>query len=85
MIFDAVRDGERAELGLLVDAVSEVLDIAADALEPPPGFGASVRREFIQAIGRVARGFVIVLDPDRAFDVAEMGALCAAAHSEAPA
>ena len=31
VIFDAMREGERVELGLLVDAVSEVIDIAADA------------------------------------------------------
>ncbi|MEO7336366.1 MAG: chemotaxis protein CheW, partial [Caldimonas sp.] len=29
VIFDALRNGERVELGLLVDAVSEVIDIAA--------------------------------------------------------
>ncbi|MDE2396328.1 MAG: chemotaxis protein CheW [Burkholderiales bacterium] len=82
VIFDAIRDGERADLGLLVDSVSEVIDIAADALDSPPSFGASVRREFIRAIARVAQRFVIVLDPDKAFDVAEMGALCESASAE---
>ena len=50
VIFDSIRDGERTELGLMVDAVSEVVDIAADALEPAPNFGTSVRRDFIQAL-----------------------------------
>jgi purine-binding chemotaxis protein CheW len=81
VIFDSVRDGERVELGLLVDAVSEVLDIAADAVEPPPNFGSSVRREFIRGMGKLDSRFVIILEPDRAFDVDEMSALCTSAQA----
>jgi purine-binding chemotaxis protein CheW len=80
VIFDALRGGERAELGLLVDAVSEVIDIAADAIEPPPNFGGSVRRDFIRGMGKVDGRFVVILEPDRAFDVDEMAQLCAAAQ-----
>lgn len=71
--------GERVELGLLVDAVSEVIEIAAEAIEPPPSFGTALRRDFIHGMGRVGERFVVVLDPDRAFDVEEMAGLCAAA------
>lgn len=77
VIFDSMRDGERTELGLMVDAVSEVVDIAADAVEPPPNFGTSVRRDFIHAIAKRGERFVIVLEPDRAFDVDDMAQLCA--------
>ncbi len=78
VIFDAVREGERVELGLLVDAVSEVIEIPAAQIEPPPSFGTAVRRDFIQGMGKVADRFVIVLDPDRAFDLSEMAELCEA-------
>jgi purine-binding chemotaxis protein CheW len=77
VIFDAVRDGERVELGLLVDAVSEVIEIAPEAIEPPPNFGTAVRRDFIRGMGKVASRFVVILEPDRAFDVNEMATLCA--------
>ncbi len=76
VIFDALRDGERTELGLMVDAVSEVVEIADDAIEPPPNFGTSVRRDFIRAIGKRGDRFVVLLEPDRAFDVDEMAQLC---------
>lgn len=82
VIFDALREGERIELGLLVDAVSEVIDIATEAIEPPPNFGASVRRDFIRGMGKVADGFVVILEPDRAFDVNEMAVLCESAQAE---
>ncbi|MDE2276295.1 MAG: chemotaxis protein CheW [Burkholderiales bacterium] len=78
VIFDAVRDGERVELGLMVDAVSEVIEITAANIEPPPNFGTAVRRDFIRGMGKVASRFVIILEPDRAFDVGEMAALCEA-------
>jgi len=80
VIFDALRAGERVELGLLVDAVSEVIDIAPDAIEPPPNFGAAVRRDFIRGMGKVDGRFVIILEPDRAFDVEEMAQLCESAQ-----
>ncbi|MGD9835089.1 MAG: chemotaxis protein CheW [Piscinibacter sp.] len=76
VIFDSLRDGERTELGLMVDAVSEVVDLASDAIEPPPNFGTSVRRDFIRAIGKRGDRLVVLLDPDRAFDVDEMAQLC---------
>ncbi len=80
VIFDALRDGERVELGLMVDAVSEVIEIAAAQIEPPPNFGTTVRRDFIQGMGKVGSRFVIVLDPDHAFDVGEMAEMCAASQ-----
>lgn len=76
VIFDAMRDGDRVELGLLVDAVSEVVDIPAADIEPTPDFGTAVRRDFILGMGRRDQRFVVLLDPDRAFDVEDMAALC---------
>jgi len=83
VIFDAMRAGERAELGLLVDAVSEVIEIPAAQIEPPPAFGGSVRRDFIQGMGKVGGRFVVILEPDRALDVDEMATLCEAAQADA--
>lgn len=84
VIFDAVRQiegqAERVELGLMVDAVSEVIDIAAAQIEPPPNFGTTVKRDFIRGMGKVAERFVIILEPDRAFDVTEMAEICAASQ-----
>ena len=85
VVFDAVRSGERTELGLLVDAVSEVIKIAPGQIEPPPDFGTTVRRDFIRGMGKVASRFVIILEPDRALDVHEMASLCEAAQAGATA
>lgn len=80
VIFDSLRHDERVELGLLVDAVSEVIDIAPAEIEPPPNFGTAVRRDFIRGMGKVDHRFVIILEPDKAFDVNEMAELCESAQ-----
>ncbi len=50
--------------GLLVDAVKEVVQIAPEALEAPPGAIAGARGAFIAALARHAGEIVIVLDLD---------------------
>ena len=76
VIFDASRQGERCELGLLVDSVSEVVDIPATQIEPVPDFGTAVQRDFIRGIGKLQDRFVILLEPDQAFDIEAMAQLC---------
>jgi purine-binding chemotaxis protein CheW len=83
VIFDSVRSGERVELGVLVDAVSEVIKLAPGDIEPPPDFGSAVRRDFIHGVGKVGTRFVILLQPDRALDVQEMAELCDRAQGAA--
>lgn len=75
IVFDASREGERIELGLMVDAVSEVVTIPADQIEPPPQFGTPIRRDFIQGLGKVQGAFVVILEPGRALDVDDMAGI----------
>ena len=49
-------------MGVVVDRVSEVLDIAETAIEPPPSFGTSVDTGFILGIGKAKDKVVILLD-----------------------
>jgi purine-binding chemotaxis protein CheW len=65
----------RQVVGVLVDAVNEVLDIAHDAIESPPAFGSRIRADFIRGIGKVDEKFVILLDVDQVFSVDELAAL----------
>lgn len=80
VIVESVRDGERTELGLMVDAVSEVITLEPGQVEPPPTFGGSTRRDFIAGMGRCADRFLVLLDPDRTLDIAEMASLCEASQ-----
>ena len=82
IIFDAQREHERVELGLMVDAVSEVIEIPASQIEPPPQFGSAVKRDFIKGMGKVDGKFVIILDPEKALDVDEMADLVERAQED---
>ncbi len=75
IIFDVGPEGDRVELGLLVDAVSEVIDIAASQIEPPPQFGTTIQREFIRGLGKVGSEFIVILEPERALNIDDMVAL----------
>jgi len=68
-------------LGVVVDAVNEVLEIPGSEIEPPPSFGASIRADFIQGMGKVRGKFVIILDADRVLCVEELEMLTHAAAS----
>lgn len=72
VIFDARSQGERQELGVMVDAVSEVIAIAQSQIEPPPQFGTTVAREFVKGIGKVEAGFIPILEPDKALSMDDM-------------
>jgi purine-binding chemotaxis protein CheW len=52
-------------MGIIVDEVSEVLDIEKDQIEPPPSFGADIRTDFILGMGKVNQKVVTMLDIDR--------------------
>lgn len=54
--------------GLIVDRVSEVLDIEADQIEPPPSLGASTNTSFILGMGKVGDRVKILLQIDRVVD-----------------
>ena len=66
---------DRKVVGLVVDAVNEVLDIAPADIEPSPSFGAHVRSDFIQGVGKVRGKFVLLLDVNRALSLDEIGAM----------
>jgi purine-binding chemotaxis protein CheW len=57
-------DGEDGPfvIGILVDAVNAVLDIPAAEIEPAPSFGAQVRADLLQGIGKVNGRFVLLLN-----------------------
>ena len=52
-------------IGVVVDAVNEVLDLPAADIEPPPSFGAAIRSDFIHGMGKIKGRFVILLDVDK--------------------
>ncbi|MGQ9659232.1 MAG: chemotaxis protein CheW [Thermochromatium sp.] len=62
-------------LGMLVDEVKNILEIAREDIKPPPEFGSEIRTDFIQAMGRMDDVFVIILSVDHVLSLQELSAL----------
>jgi purine-binding chemotaxis protein CheW len=72
-------DESKQDIGVMVDSVSEVLEIPRSEIEPPPAFGAKIRVDFIQGMGKVDGKFVILLDANKVLSVDELSMLGQAA------
>lgn len=77
VIVEIASEKGRQEMGIVVDAVSEVLEIPAGEIEPPPEFGANIRIDFISGMGKVNGNFVVLLDVDRVLSLDEVAILSA--------
>ncbi len=75
VIFDGTSEGEKVELGLMVDSVSEVIDIESSNIEAPPLFGTTISRDFIQGIGKVAGDFITILEAHRTLNIDDLATL----------
>jgi purine-binding chemotaxis protein CheW len=72
VMVELMVDDESVVLGIIADAVSQVLDLAESDIEPAPSFGTSVDTRFIQGMAEAGKKFVIILDVDRALDATEL-------------
>jgi purine-binding chemotaxis protein CheW len=52
-------------VGVLVDGVSEVLEIADQDIEPVPALGTRVPREFLQGMAKAKGNLLSIMDADR--------------------
>lgn len=67
----------RRDLGVVVDGVSDVIDIKSADLKPAPDLGSQVSTEFIQGLTTVGDNMVMLLDIDRLVggDIGDVAAL----------
>ncbi|HUL23917.1 MAG TPA: chemotaxis protein CheW [Thermodesulfobacteriota bacterium] len=72
IVVHLTRESQEMIMGIIVDEVSEVLDIDQDQIEPPPSFGADIRTDFILGMGKVNQRVVTMLDIDRVLSEREI-------------
>ncbi|WP_417066798.1 chemotaxis protein CheW [Niveibacterium terrae] len=65
----------RQQLGMTVDSVNEVLDIPTCDIKDVPEFGARIRGDFIEGMGRIGDEFVVLINPDRVLSLDEISVL----------
>jgi purine-binding chemotaxis protein CheW len=65
IVVEISQNGRKRSTGIVVDRVSEVLDIAGEHIEGAPQFGSNVDTAFILGMGKVGESVKILLDIDR--------------------
>jgi purine-binding chemotaxis protein CheW len=66
-------------MGVVVDTVSEVLNIKAADIEETPSFGAAMNTNYILGMAKAEKGVKILLDIDKVISAQELGILQEAA------
>ncbi len=75
-------DGETTVLGALADSVQEVFDMDAADVEPAPKLGTQLNTEFLIGMGKKDDDFVLLLDIDKVFNLAELEAVISGKDSD---
>ena len=75
IVVEAEFDGESVLMGVVVDGVSEVLDIQAEEIEDAPAFGTNVDTNFILGIGKVKDTVKILLDIDAVLTASDLSVM----------
>ncbi len=82
IVVQIVQDEQKMTMGIIVDEVSEVINISAEQIEPPPSFGAAVDTAFILSMGKIGQKVLTMLDIDRVLSNSEIAQLEAARPAE---
>jgi purine-binding chemotaxis protein CheW len=54
----------QVQMGIVVDTVSEVINIRAENIEPAPNFGARLKIDYIRGMAKTKGRVIIILDID---------------------
>jgi len=72
IIVEIVNDHGNTIMGLLTDDVKQVIDLAADDIEPPPSFGTKIDLTYLLGMGDLGDRFALILDIDRVLTALEL-------------
>ncbi|HNY31609.1 MAG TPA: chemotaxis protein CheW [Fibrobacteria bacterium] len=75
VIVEIEYDGAAHSLGILVDAVDEVLAVERSRIEPKPTFGTKIRSDFVDGLLNLEKRFVVTLDIQQVLSIDELATL----------
>ena len=65
IVVQVARDNLTITMGLVVDEVSEVMDVSDNDIEPAPDMGSAVDAMFILGMAKAEDRVIILLDVDK--------------------
>ncbi|MCP4695677.1 MAG: purine-binding chemotaxis protein CheW [Gammaproteobacteria bacterium] len=72
VVAEVSAGSETVTMGVVVDAVKDVVTLLAQDLEPAPSFGSRIRADFIRNIGKLKEGFITLLDEEQVLSIKEL-------------
>lgn len=75
IVVEIEGENDVIRLGIVVDAVSEVLNIKDEQIEGAPNFGSALKTDFILGMAKVENSVKILLDIDRVLNEQDIAAL----------
>ena len=62
VIVDGEVEGQSTSMGVMADAVSQVMDIAAGDVQEVPTFGTRIKVDYLHGMAQLGKKFVLLLD-----------------------
>ena len=75
IVVEIDTDNTTVLIGIVVDAVSEVLNISEEEIEDTPAFGTSLNTDYILGMAKMDGGVKILLDINKVLNAQEISAL----------
>lgn len=72
VIVEVQQDSENTVMGVIADAVNQVIELNAQDIEEPPAFGTRVRLEYLDGMGKLGKKFALILNIDRVLSATEL-------------
>lgn len=83
VIIDILLDGEKVSIGVLTDAVREVVELPVSEISAPPRIGSRVNNRFINGMGKHDGDFIVILDVQKVLADEELNAMLDVVSDEA--
>jgi purine-binding chemotaxis protein CheW len=75
VVVEVAGSAGTVQIGIVVDSVSEVLNIKGDEIEDTPTFGTKLNTDYILGMAKMEGGVKILLDIDRVLSTEEVAVL----------
>jgi len=72
VIIETRFEGQNATIGIVADAVSQVMDLAADDIRPVPEFGTRIKVDYLLGMAQLGKKFALLLDVDKVLSTDEL-------------
>ena len=72
IVVEMTMDGDTVVIGVLADAVQEVIDLEPEQIEPAPRIGTKLNMDFILGMGKHNGAFMMILDLDKIFESSDL-------------